>query len=246
MGIIEAVISTIVDNEAISRDFKASWGLSFHVHLKYGDGSKHEVLFDVSGDYGVWHYNASKLGIKPSRIESIVISHWHADHAGILTSVLNLIGRSIPVYAPTRIYGMKEVKLIACKEPCEVYPGVRTSGVIGWPLKEQALAINVSGLGPIVLVGCSHPGVVEIAKRIMELEKAKVYAIMGGFHISTSKDGRRVGEGLVSLDVKYIAPMHCTSIEAKNSIKEVVGTRYLTNAAGRIIRFSSRGLEIIA
>lgn len=37
-------------------------------------------------------------------------------------------------------------------------------GQLGGFLKEQALAINVEGRGLVILVGCSHPGVVKIGE----------------------------------------------------------------------------------
>ena len=59
----------------------ACHGLSVLVTGRVGDET-HTVLFDV-GPYGdVWLDNVERLGVDIAAIETVFLSHWHADHSG--------------------------------------------------------------------------------------------------------------------------------------------------------------------
>lgn len=231
------LISTVVDNDAFREGFLTSWGLSFHVKTEWG-GESHGFLMDVDGSPMVWVENAKKLGIEPKRIEGVFISHWHLDHYGALPEVSSLIGR-VKVYGPSE-FGIEELsgEIIPCVKPTVIAPGVMSTGSIGVAIKEHALVIKVKKRGIVVLVGCSHPDVLNLVRRAVEVSGVKkVLAVMGGFHISSRMDGKRVGKGLMEMGVERIAPMHCTGYEARDEIRLIVGGRYLENGAGRVIEF---------
>src|SRR6476659_8409319 len=68
----------------------ACHGLSVLVRGRRGNES-HTMLFDV-GPYGdVWIDNAARLDIDLASIEVIVLSHWHWDHSGGLSTVIAAI-----------------------------------------------------------------------------------------------------------------------------------------------------------
>jgi len=68
----------------------ACHGLSVLVRGRRGNES-HTILFDV-GPYGdVWIDNAARLDIDLANIEVIVLSHWHWDHSGGLSTVIAAI-----------------------------------------------------------------------------------------------------------------------------------------------------------
>ncbi len=232
---MEVVVKTIVDNYVYEEGFQSSWGLSLYIEY-LGKA----IIFDVDSSYSVWRHNAELLGIDPSKVEAIVISHWHGDHSGPLREVLRWIGRTVHVYVPSkpflaRFYGLRET--IVCSEPCSIYDNVFTTGSLGGFISEQALVINRSS-DLLVFVGCSHPGVdriVEYAKEITGVEKVKF--VMGGFHISSLEDGFYIARRLKDLGVEYVSPMHCTGSGAREAIKRLFGDKYVENGSGKVIVF---------
>lgn len=54
-------------------------GLSFYIETK-----KHKLLFDLGPDGEILFDNAQKLGIDLSVVDTVIISHGHADHGGAL------------------------------------------------------------------------------------------------------------------------------------------------------------------
>ena len=238
MSLSRAVISVVVDNDVAVHGFESTWGLSLHVKLIY-DGVVREMLFDVSGDFGVWHRNAKLLRINPRNIDAIVISHWHGDHAGALEDVLKVIGRDVPVYAPSsfRRWFSRGYDVVECGEGTEIFPGVYTTGTLGYTLAEHALAIKVGGKGLVVLVGCSHPGLAYLVRKAMDVtNESRVYLVMGGFHISSELEGMEVAEELKNLGTMYVAPMHCTGSGARSSIRKIFSDRYIALGAGSVIK----------
>ena len=234
-------ITTLVDNDVWEKGLSSTWGLSFYVET-FQENDKHTILMDVSGSFETFHENASKLGIDLTVIEAIFISHWHGDHVGALSQVLPLIKCSVPVYvASANASGMREIKNlngnpVVCSEPMELLGGLMSTGEMPTRISEHSLIIDVKDKGLVVLTGCCHPGTINILKRAMKASGVnKVYAVMGGFHISGSNVGVKVGEFLKELNVEIVCPCHCTDQDARNGIAEIVGEKYVKIGSGKTI-----------
>ena len=65
----------------------ACHGLSVLITGRHG-GEQRSMLFDVGPYPDLWLDNARRLGIDPSRIECIFLSHWHFDHSGGFPEVI--------------------------------------------------------------------------------------------------------------------------------------------------------------
>lgn len=72
------VITTLVENTSLLKEFKCKHGLSLHIKT-----NKHNILFDL-GSNGLFIENAIKLNIDISDVDILVISHGHKDHGGAL------------------------------------------------------------------------------------------------------------------------------------------------------------------
>ncbi len=72
------VITTLVENTSISKEFKCKHGLSLYIKT-----DKHNILFDL-GSNGLFIENAIKLNIDISDVDIVIISHGHKDHGGAL------------------------------------------------------------------------------------------------------------------------------------------------------------------
>jgi len=234
-------VVTLVDNDVWEKGLSSSHGLSFYVETS-NNGKLCPILMDTSGFFNVLSENALKLNIDIGAAEAVFISHWHGDHYGALSYVLPLLKKPIPVYTPSG--STLEISMIekaggtanVCSTPVEFKEGVMSTGEIGHGIREHSLMINVKGKGLVVLTGCSHPGIINIVKRAQQVSGVdKVYAVIGGLHISSASEGALVGNFMREIDVKLASPCHCTGINAKNTIAKIVGERYTRNGSGKVL-----------
>ena len=161
-----------------------------------------------------------ELGISPSAIGIIVISHSHFDHTGGLQGILEL-NEDAELYLPASFYraipGRNVVKIKDARQICE---NVFTTGELRGV--EQSLALKTDK-GILVVVGCSHPGVGNIMDAAAKF--GTVYGIVGGFH-GFSDFARLKGLSL-------ICPCHCT--QYKQEIKKLFPEECLDCGAGLVL-----------
>ncbi len=200
-------------------------------------------MMDTSGSFEILFSNASRLSLNLSAVDAIFISHWHTDHCGALSQVLHLLRRQIPVYLPSyNSFGITEIKEAdcqpaICQEPVELINGIMSTGELVSGLSEHSLLVNVEG-ELVVLTGCSHPGLINILKHAQKGSSIeKIRAVIGGFHISGTNEGLRMGEFLRKLNVRLVSPCHCTSRDAKQAIASIMRERYVRNGSGKSLSF---------
>ena len=87
-------------------------------------------------------------------------------------------------------------------------------------------------------MGCSHPGIVEITRRAIDLTKKEPTLVVGGFHLFNEDEITiiAIAEELLHLGVKYVAPCHCTGERGREIFKDVFGKHYLNAVAGEVIK----------
>lgn len=86
---------------------------------------------------------------------------------------------------------------------------------------EIALGVKTSK-GIVILLGCSHPGFLNMISTIGETFNEKVYAIIGGSHLVEADDSRikKSIEYLNKLDIEMIGLSHCTGEKSVNEISK--------------------------
>ena len=103
-------------------------------------------------------------------------------------------------------------------------------------LDDQGIVINVKGKGLVVVSGCGHAGIVNTIYHAQNITKIdKVYAILGGFHLSGPLFEPIIGrtaEELRKIDPEIIVPMHCTGWKAINEIAKELPHQFLLNTVG--------------
>ncbi len=233
-------ITTLVDNDVWMRGLASSWGLSLYVEIDSGE-KRHRILMDTSGSYDALFSNARKLEVDLSDVEAIFVSHWHLDHCGSLSHVLPLLRQQTPVYVPSRnpsgIRTIREEKgtPIVCSDPVSLMDGVMSTGEMIGGVSEHSLVINIRDKGLVVLSGCSHPGIVNIVKRAQQVSGVpRVYAVIGGFHISSKREGAYVAEFLHELGAQLVSPCHCTGVNAKQAIADIMKGNCIKNGSGKV------------
>lgn len=85
-------------------------------------------------------------------------------------------------------------------------------------LDDISVVANVNGKGLVIVTGCSHAGIVNIARHAMELTDCeKIEGIIGGLHLIDASDDRikRTSEELSKLNPEWICAGHCTGFKAQ-------------------------------
>ncbi len=131
--------------------------------------------------------------------------------------------------------------LLLTKDPVKLMSGITTTGEVkrqtdfeqvGIALKtieggevvddqmldDISVVANVNGKGLVIVTGCSHAGIVNIARHAVELTGCdKIEGILGGLHLIDASDVRirRTSEELAKLNPGWICAGHCTGFKAQ-------------------------------
>jgi 7,8-dihydropterin-6-yl-methyl-4-(beta-D-ribofuranosyl)aminobenzene 5'-phosphate synthase len=142
-------------------------------------------------------HNADILRADLQRLDGLIISHLHADHVGGLRSqrrqTFALAGepieaKGLPAYVPTPMTHDR-ADVVLTTGPRVIAPGIAVlpplPKMMYWlgPVAEQALVINVRGLGLVLVSGCGHPGIermLAVAERVLDLP---IKGVVGGLHL---------------------------------------------------------------
>jgi 7,8-dihydropterin-6-yl-methyl-4-(beta-D-ribofuranosyl)aminobenzene 5'-phosphate synthase len=224
------LVLTIVNDNEPGEGLVNDWGLSIHVSLP--DGGK--LLFDFDTKPEVLEHNMPKLGLDPAGIDVGVLSHRHMDHAGGLSYIArNNPGITLYVTPDAidvaREQGVSHIKVndagIVIGDGLAL---TRPLPAIG--LMEHGLVINAKDIKPVLLVGCSHPGVDRIASLASEIVRGKLYLVIGGFHKPSKSELDRLA-GIA----EFISPIHCSGEQAKQYVRKMYPDKYVDARTGSVI-----------
>ena len=120
----------------------------------------------------------------------------------------------------------------------EVAPGVTLIALVSdapgtRELRELSLAIDTPD-GIVLLVGCSHPGIENIAEAAAVINP-KIHLIVGGLHLVAARDDVIASVVTALKDtfkVENIAPGHCTGEPTFAALKQAFGTHYIYAGVG--------------
>ncbi len=94
--------------------------------------------------------------------------------------------------------------------------------------------------GLVVVVGCSHAGLVNTLRHALRLSgEPRLHAVLGGFHLNEASEVRlaRTMAELQELGPDLIVPCHCTGDAAVDGLRQSFGERVLPGSAGAVFRF---------
>jgi 7,8-dihydropterin-6-yl-methyl-4-(beta-D-ribofuranosyl)aminobenzene 5'-phosphate synthase len=113
---------------------------------------------------------------------------------------------------------------------------------------DQALVLKV-GDGIIVLVGCSHAGVVNSVRYAIEITGCeRVLGVFGGFHLGfpgvpEAKTDATIA-ALEEIDIEMLCPMHCTGMRAMMEMARRLPDRFVMNCTGTTVHLSPSTIQI--
>jgi len=131
--------------------------------------------------------------------------------------------------------------LVLTTDPVTLMPGITTTGEVkrqtdfesvGIALKTMvdgvaredrmlddiSVVANVKEKGLVIVTGCSHAGIINIARQALELTRCgRIEGIIGGLHLVDAPDDRvkRTVEELRKLDPGWLCAGHCTGFKAQ-------------------------------
>jgi len=224
-------ILILYDNRTADDDLTPGWGFSALVEL---EGK--QVLFDAGADFLVLKRNAEGLGVNLEATDMLFLSHDHCDHIGGVPAVRR---KGIEVYYPASFratFGQQMDYAQAVPKPlshaAELSAGLYSTGelggeVLGTRVKEQALVIK-SRKGSVLVTGCAHPGIVNMARAATGIVGDSIQLLVGGFHLmlENEHDVEAIASELGDLGVREIAPCHCTGRKGMGILRQAFGDAY--------------------
>jgi 7,8-dihydropterin-6-yl-methyl-4-(beta-D-ribofuranosyl)aminobenzene 5'-phosphate synthase len=103
-------------------------------------------------------------------------------------------------------------------------------------LDDQALIVHVAGKGLVVLTGCGHAGIVNIARYAGLLTGGQpIYALLGGFHLNGPMFEPlipRVLDDLAAMTPGVLVPAHCTGWRAQHAMSARFPEAFVPNTVG--------------
>ena len=154
------------------------------------------------------------------------------------------------------------VKLVLGSAPMEITSGILTTGEIPLESELESVAggffidkngrkipdslvddlalILKTGKGPVVVLGCSHRGVINTLSQVRKIIGEKsIYAVIGGLHL-VKTDGKRLEaiiKHLKRFDLQKIVVGHCTGNHAIQALYHQFRDRVILNTVGNVITF---------
>ena len=230
-------ITVVYNNVPYTPGMRTAWG--FAALVEAGSDS---VLFDTGGDGPTLLVNMERLGIEPTRVRAVILSHIHTDHTGGLADFLAHNPR-VTVYLPQSfpsafVWAVEQrgARVETVGGPRRLFAHLHSTGEMSGGTKEQALIIDTS-LGLVILTGCAHPDIVQIANAARDYLGKDIYLLMGGFHLlaHNKTEIRQKIHVLTALGVKKVAPSHCTGDEAIALFREAWGSDFIEGGCGAVI-----------
>jgi len=105
---------------------------------------------------------------------------------------------------------------------------------------DQALVVE-SPEGTIVLLGCTHAGLINTLSYVAELTgKDNIHAFIGGTHLMNASESRiaRTLEALGEFGLNIIAPCHCTGFQATVALHQAFNKEFMSNLVGSVFEFA--------
>jgi 7,8-dihydropterin-6-yl-methyl-4-(beta-D-ribofuranosyl)aminobenzene 5'-phosphate synthase len=218
------------------------WGFACLIQMQ-GEN----VLFDSGGDGDILLANMQQMGLDPGDVNAVVLSHIHSDHTGGLGGFLAR-NSNVTVYLPASFPAAFQrgltrhgARVQTVSGPRQLFGDMYSTGEMGRTIREQALIVDTP-VGMVLVTGCAHPNVADIAEQARAFLGRDIQLLMGGFHLGGSSDAeiQTIIERLKALGVRQVAPSHCTGEKAIGMFRAAWGDDFIDGGLGAVIAVPAR------
>ena len=159
-------------------------------------------------------------------------------------------------------FEQKGIKVQLDKEPMTIAPGISTTGEIPFmndfeaveadfylkkgddypadTLADDRALILDTDKGLVVLLGCSHRGVVNTLKHVTEITgRQRIHAILGGLHLGKASAEKlsKIADHLDAFGLEKIGLGHCTGPKAFVALSNEFKEKVFLNTVGNVVEF---------
>jgi 7,8-dihydropterin-6-yl-methyl-4-(beta-D-ribofuranosyl)aminobenzene 5'-phosphate synthase len=229
-------ITVLYDNYTLTEGCTTDWGFACII-----TGTEKCILFDTGTNGSILLGNMDKLQVSAGDVELVVISHFHTDHTGGLSSFLAK-NSNVTAYLPlTASSGLVQTvrsrgaTALLPTDTVQICEGAHVAGLTIMGHVEQFLVLETPK-GLVVITGCAHPGIVQIVQKAKEMLEKDVYFVFGGFHLlndSNSQVMRTIGQ-FQELGVRKVGASHCTGDRAIELFEQEYGKDFVPIGVGRL------------
>jgi len=167
--------------------------------------------------------------------------------------------KKIGIPLDKNIFDNTDVQIRLSKDTAEIARGVFTSGeipqkndfesiesqffvqrdgeIIPDPLADDQAVILDTQKGLVVLLGCSHRGVINTLNHVDRLfPENKIHAIIGGLHLGKTSDAKlnKIIDHLRAFELEKIGVSHCTGTKAMLALFERFKDKVFVNSVGTV------------
>jgi 7,8-dihydropterin-6-yl-methyl-4-(beta-D-ribofuranosyl)aminobenzene 5'-phosphate synthase len=212
-----------------------------HIVLSHGHrdhtGGLRDVLMKMNKDVeiiahpNIWAAKYSKSRKKPETFAGVPFRREALESLG---AHFNLTDK--PVRIAPRIITTGEIPMMSGYE--EIDSGLfdkQTGEMLPDELKDDLAMVIEADYGLVVILGCSHRGIINTLKQAQKITgKKEIYAAIGGTHLLNADLARwalTVGD-LKEMGVQYLGVSHCTGFEASAYLAQEFGDHFFLNNSG--------------
>ncbi len=110
------------------------------------------------------------------------------------------------------------------------------------PMRDEQVLVCTCAQGMVIILGCSHPGVVNSIEQVRKiLGDLPVLGVIGGMHLENVSPERlqKTLDYFAKIDLAKIVPLHCTGSRATQAMIKRFGDRIIEAHVGDTVVFKS-------
>lgn len=113
-------------------------------------------------------------------------------------------------------------------------------------VKDDLSIVFKTNHGLVVMLGCSHRGVVNHLLHAQKISGVKkIHTVIGGCHLFNAKADqvKKTVDAFRELDIQQLGVSHCTGMKASYAMMEEFGDRFYFNNAGTVISIPAEAVR---